>query len=372
MRERSEPGQRLYSQAIRRTRPRRAANPLFGRPKALLLVALALVAVAVALVTRSAPQNATGSMGSEPRSNASLASRAGSEPAGASVQPTPTPAAIRPLAVPTASPLTSTAAPPVRKPGTPDPDPSTDHVVVMDGDSGAILFERNAHEPVAMASLTKIMTAILGIEYGNLTDRPRIDVNARDLSDSTLMGLEPWFDVSFQDLLYGLMLPSGNDAALAIGRYVSGSDEAFVTLMNQKAAWLGLRSTNFTNAHGLDDPNHYSTPYDMATLARYGMQYPTFRKLAAAKTYDVVGSNISYTIHNLNPVIGAYEGADGVKIGYTDNAGRAMVATAVRDGHRVYVAFMRSEAGLAPDTTLLLDWAFNSHVWPTSGGSEQP
>ncbi|MHB1160669.1 MAG: D-alanyl-D-alanine carboxypeptidase family protein [Chloroflexota bacterium] len=372
MRERSDPEQRVYTQAIRRGRPRRAANPLFVNPRTLLLVALALAAVVVALVSRSAPPSA-GFAASRTGGSSAVAPRAGSEPLVPAVRPTPTPAAIRPLTAPTAVPVMATGAAPVRRPEAPDPNPSTDHVIVMDGDSGVILFQRNAHEPIPMASLTKIMTAILGIEYGNLSDHPRIDVNARDLSDSTLMGLEPWFDVSFQDLLYGLMLPSGNDAALAIGRYVSGSDKAFVTLMNQKATRMGLRSTHFANAHGLDAPNHYSSPYDMAMLARYGMQYPTFRKLAAAKKYAVVGSNVSYTIYNLNPIIGAYPGADGVKIGYTENAGRAMVATAVRDGHRVYVAFMKSEAGLAPDTTELLDWAFNSHIWPENGGgSVQP
>lgn len=252
----------------------------------------------------------------------------------------------------------------MRKPGTPDPDPSTQHVVVVDGESGAVLFNRNGFDPVAPASLTKIMTAILGIEHGNPSDRVEVDVSARDFEDSTLMGLEPWFDVTLEDLLYGAMLPSGNDAAIAIARYVAGTEELFVGLMNEKARQLGLESTHFTNPHGLDEPDHYSSPYDMVTLARYGMQYPLFRKLAAARSYDISRSNIAYTIENLNPILWAYPGADGVKIGYTDNAGRAIVATAVRDGHRIYVGFMRSEAGLVPDTVELFDWAFNSFEWP--------
>jgi D-alanyl-D-alanine carboxypeptidase len=240
-------------------------------------------------------------------------------------------------------------------------------VIVVDGDSGTILFQRNAFDPIAPASLTKIMTAILGIEYGNLSEHVHVDVDAQSLTDSTVMGLEPWFDVTLEDILYGLMLPSGNDAALAIARYVSGSDAAFVQLMNQKASWLGLRATHFANPHGLDDPDHYSSPYDMVVMARYGMQYPTFRKLAAARWYNIRESNISYTITNLNPLLGTYPGADGVKIGYTENAGRSIVATAVRNGHRVYVAFMKSEAGLVPDATTLLDWAFNSFTWPQTG-----
>lgn len=278
--------------------------------------------------------------------------------------PTPTPCCIRPLAAATMAPVSNLGRTPVRKPGTPDPDPSTQHVVVVDGESGAILFNRNGFEPIAPASLTKIMTAILGIEHGNPSEHVNVDVSAKDFQDSTLMGLEPWFDVTLEDLLYGLMLPSGNDAAVAIARYVAGSEEVFVQLMNDKAKRLGLQSTHFANPHGLDAPNHYSSPYDVAVMARYGMQYPLFRRLAAARTYDITRSNIAYTIENLNPILWAYPGADGVKIGFTDNAGRAMVATAVRDGHRVYVAFMRSKAGLVPDTVELFDWTFNSFTWP--------
>jgi D-alanyl-D-alanine carboxypeptidase (penicillin-binding protein 5/6) len=134
--------------------------------------------------------------------------------------------------------------------------------------------------------------------------------------------------------------------------------------MNRKAASLGLKNTRFANPHGLDAPNHYSSPADMVVMSRYGMQYPIFRELAAAKSYDVICSNVSYTIENLNPILWGYPGADGVKIGYTDNAQKAMVATAVRNGHRVYVAYMRSELGMVAETSALLDWAFSSFTWP--------
>ena len=253
---------------------------------------------------------------------------------------------------------------PTRKPEAQDPAPSTDHVIVVDGASGAILFQRNAYEPVAPASLTKIMTAILGIEHGNLSEHVNVDVDATTFADSTVMGVKPGFDVTLEDILYGLMLPSGNDAATQIAHYVAGNEEAFVRLMNQKAAWLGLRATHFVNPHGLDVSDHYSCPYDMVVMARYGMQNPIFEKLAAAKSYDIRESNISYTMHNLNPLLGTYPGADGVKIGYTDNSGRSIVASATRNGHRVYVAFMKSTNGLAQEAGLLLDWAFGSFTWP--------
>lgn len=337
----------------------------------LLVAALALGAIAVALVTggQSVPVEqqqllslSTGLVATSP------AARTAAGPAAKSLPPTPipTPSTIRALAAPTIEPAGKSEKPPTRKPDTPDPDPTTNHVVVVDGDSGEILFQRNAFEPIAPASLTKIMTAILGIEHGNLSEFVKIDVDARDFSDSTVMGLEPWLNVTLEDLLYGLMLPSGNDAAVAIGRYVAGNDDTFVWLMNVKAKELGLRATHFANPHGLDNPDHYSCPADMVTMARYGMQYPEFRKLAAAKAYDIRESNISYTIQNLNPVLWSYPGADGVKIGYTDNSGRSMVATAVENGHRVYVAYMRSDSGLVPETTQLLNWAFASFDWGQS------
>lgn len=278
------------------------------------------------------------------------------------VAPAPTDT-IRPLTGPVMPRIVDTGAGPTRKPGAPDPNPSTDHVIVVDAASGAILFQRNAYEPIAPASLTKIMTAILGIEHGNLSDHVNVDVDARSFADSTVMGLEPGFDVTLEDILYGLMLPSGNDAATQISHYVAGNEQAFVRLMNQKAVWLGLRATHFVNPHGLDASDHYSSPYDMVVMARYGMQYPVFQKLAAARSYDIRESNISYTVRNLNPLLGTYPGADGVKIGYTDNSGRSIVATATRNGHRVYVAFMKSADGLAQEAGLLLDWAFGSFTW---------
>jgi serine-type D-Ala-D-Ala carboxypeptidase (penicillin-binding protein 5/6) len=261
-------------------------------------------------------------------------------------------------------PVQDRLAAPVRKPDAVNPEPTTDHVVVVDGASGAVLYAENAFEPVAPASLTKIMTAILGLEYGILDQPVKIDVVAATMTESTLMGLEPWFDVTMEDLLYGLMLPSGNDAALAIGRHVSGSDAAFAELMNQKAEWLGLKSTHFVNPHGLDAPRHYSSPYDMVVMARYAMQYPKFREIVAAPSYAISRSNIAYTVYNLNPLLGAFPEADGVKTGFTDDAGRALVGTAERNGHRLYVAFMRSDAGTAYDGRLLLEWAFNSFTWP--------
>lgn len=261
-------------------------------------------------------------------------------------------------------PVVDRGIPPIRKPRTPDPRPSTDRFIVVDGESGAVMFQRNAFEPVAPASLTKIMTAILAIEQGELSSRVKVEVDAAAFPDSQVMGLRVNTEVTLRDLLYGLMLVSGNDAAVAIARHLAGGDEAFARRMNEKAVWLRLGGTHFANPHGFDAEDHYSGPADMVALARYAMQYPLFREVVATRSHEVRGPYDSYTLHNVNGILAAYPGADGVKTGDTPRAGRSLVASAVRDGHRVYVAFMRSANGAVSDGALLLDWAFDSHFWP--------
>ena len=132
--------------------------------------------------------------------------------------------------------------------------------------------------------------------------------------------------------------------------------------MNEKVRSLGLTGSHFVNPHGLDADGHYSTPYDMAMLARQGLKNPTFRALAMAKSFDT-GDGKGYALRNLNQLLWRYPGADGVKIGYTDAAGRAIVGSAAHDGHRVIVAMMRS-ADIYADSAALLDWAFASYSWP--------
>ncbi len=262
-------------------------------------------------------------------------------------------------------PLVNRGMPPSRKPESPDPDPSTDHFIVVDGETGAILYQRNAFVPIAPASLTKIMTAVLAIEHGGLSDRVKVDVDQAAFEGSMVLGLKVNSQWSLRELLYGMLLLSGNDAAVAIGRHVAGSDEAFAKMMNQKAAWLGLGGTHFANADGFDVGGQYSCPADMVTLARYAMQYPLFREIVATRSYQLHAPDGTRTIRNVNDLITAYPGADGVKTGDTPRAGRCLVGTAVENGHRVYVAFMQSGDGAVADGTLLLNWAFESHHWPS-------
>jgi D-alanyl-D-alanine carboxypeptidase (penicillin-binding protein 5/6) len=231
----------------------------------------------------------------------------------------------------------------------------------MDGHTGAVLFGKNARRRVAMASCTKMVTAIVALERGRLDDRVTVDVDGLKMAiemESTVMGLHPGDSVTLETLLYGLMLPSGNDAAVAIAKHIAGSESAFVELMNAKVRELGLEDTNFKNAHGLDANDHFSTPFDQASIARYGMMNPTFAKLAGAKQYAGDG----YQLLNSNRLLWSYPGADGVKPGFTDAAGSALVASATRNGHRVITAVIKASSA-ANDTVPLLDWAFKSYSW---------
>jgi D-alanyl-D-alanine carboxypeptidase (penicillin-binding protein 5/6) len=233
--------------------------------------------------------------------------------------------------------------------------------VAIDAQTGAVLFGKNARRRVAMASCTKMVTALVALERGRLDDRITVDVDGLRMAiemESTIMGLHPGDTVTLETLLYGLMLPSGNDAAVAIARYIAGSEAAFVELMNAKVRELGLEDTQFKNPHGLDAAGHYSTPYDQAIIARYGMSNPVFARLAAAREYAGDG----YQLWNTNRLLWNYPGADGVKPGFTDDAGSALVASATRDGHRVITAVIKANSA-AVDTVPLLDWAFRTFRW---------
>lgn len=273
----------------------------------------------------------------------------------------PTPLVFVPAAPrPTSTPV---PPPPVLAREVPPPRISAAMAVVVDEDSGALLYERAAHREWPPASLTKIVTAMVALDYGNPSARVTVDVDSRVMWDSTVMGLRPGEEVSLEDLLYGLMLPSGNDAAIAIARHIAGSEWLFAELMNAKVRQLGLQHSRFVNPHGLETAGHYSSAYDMAMLAREGMRNPVFRRLAAAKDWDASGLLQAYHLVNLNRLLRQYPGADGVKIGYEDTALNTMVVSATRNGHRVYASLLRSTSRDA-DGTALLDYAFDAYQWP--------
>jgi D-alanyl-D-alanine carboxypeptidase (penicillin-binding protein 5/6) len=227
------------------------------------------------------------------------------------------------------------------------------------------VYGKEAHRALSPASITKIFTSIVALEHGRLSQNITVQFDESQLADSTLMGIHPGEIYSLEDLLYGLMLPSGNDAALAIANAIGGSVPQFVAMMNAKAAELSLRDTHFANPHGLDAPGHVTSAYDVTMAARYGMtHFSEFRELVSARSWQVNGTR-SFTVYNLNRFLRSYPGADGVKIGYTDAAGKTIVASATRDGHRVYVALMHC-GDIVADATPLFDWMFANLSWPVN------
>lgn len=224
---------------------------------------------------------------------------------------------------------------------------SAQSAILMDAQTGRVLYEKDADRRSLIASTTKIMTALVICEQCNVLDRMRIPKEAVGIEGSS-MYLKEGEVLTIQELLYGLMLHSGNDAAVALAIYCGGTVEGFAELMNDKAQKLGLSGTHFENPNGLDSPGHYSTARDLAVLASYAMENPIFAKTVSTKT--VTAGNRS--LRNHNKLLWRVEGADGVKTGYTKAAGRILVSSAARQGRRLIAVTIN-----APD-----DWQDHAHL----------
>lgn len=218
----------------------------------------------------------------------------------------------------------------------PGPDVSARSAALLDVSSGRLLYEKDAHRRMPIASVTKIMTAIVAIEHGKLSDQVTVSSRAEGVEGSSIY-LKAGERIPLEHLLYGLMLRSGNDAAVAIAEHVGGSVEGFVYMMNEKAEYLGLSNTHFANPHGLDHPDHYSTAADLARLAAYAMKNPVFREIVSTevKTVPWPGEKWHRKWYNKNKMLRYYRWADGVKTGYTKKARRTLVSSANRDGRRL-------------------------------------
>ncbi|WP_274651691.1 D-alanyl-D-alanine carboxypeptidase family protein [Paenibacillus humicola] len=241
------------------------------------------------------------------------------------------------------------------------PEPVSTHAqaaALIDVVSGRLLYSANGDKRMRIASLTKIMTAIVAIEHGKLSDIVKTSVRAAGKEGSSIY-LQKGEQMSLQNLLYGLMLRSGNDAATAIAEHVGGSEEGFVYLMNEKARMLGLTHTHFMNPSGLDDDDHYSTADDMAKLTAYALKNPVFKEIVKTKVKTAPNPNDEwdYKWRNKNKMLSLYDGADGVKTGYTKLAHRCLVSSATRDGQQLAVVTL-DDGDDWTDHQKLLDWGF--------------
>ncbi len=228
--------------------------------------------------------------------------------------------------------------------------------LLADAETGEILLSYNADQPLPPASTTKIMTALITLERAD--PRDVVTVPGAALIGESSMGLMAGERVTVEELLYGLLMVSGNDAAMALAYHVAGSPEAFVALMNQRAAELGLRNTRFVNPHGLDVPGHVMSAADLLVIAREAMRYELFRRIVATPQARVAGR----LLINRNELLTRYPGADGIKTGTTDAAGQCLVATVTRNGRRVIAVILGSRDRYA-DAQALFDHYFTYFGW---------
>ncbi|SDN88779.1 D-alanyl-D-alanine carboxypeptidase [Paenibacillus sp. yr247] len=230
---------------------------------------------------------------------------------------------------------------------------------LIDVESGRILYSEKGDTPMRIASLTKIMTAIVAIEQGNLNDKVKVSKNAFGKEGSSIY-LKLGEEMRLHDMLYGLMMRSGNDAATAIAEHIGGSVEGFVYLMNEKARMLGMDHSHFTNPSGLDEgEGHRSSPNDMAKLTAYALKNTIFQEIVSTKIKKVPNPNEAwdYSWLNKNKMLSLFEGADGVKTGYTKLAKRCLISSATRDGQQLAVVTLNDSDDWS-DHARLLQYGF--------------
>ena len=232
---------------------------------------------------------------------------------------------------------------------------SASSAILVDVDSGRVLYEQNADARMLIASTTKILTALVAIEEGNLSDTVTVSRQAA-LTEGSAMYLQEGEQLTLETLLYGLMLCSGNDAAVAIAEHVGGSQEKFVSMMNRRAKELGMENSSFANPNGLDDEDHYSTARDMARLACAAAGNETLMRIASTKSITIGGR----TMTNHNKLLRYMDGCTGLKTGFTKAAGRTLVSCAEQNGQRL-VAVTLQDGNDWADHQALYEYGFSAY-----------
>ena len=230
---------------------------------------------------------------------------------------------------------------------------------VIDALTGDALYQKNQDEPFYPASTTKILTALLVIESGNLDQQVLVAPEDTKVEPSSL-GIKPGETYTRRQMLYGLMLKSANDVACALARDNAGSIEAFAAKMNIRARELGATSSHFMNPHGLHNKDHYTTPRDLALIARAAMQQPMFRKIVGTIDYTLITDAGPLPLTNHNKLLTQFPGCTGVKTGYTVPAQQVLVASALKDGREVISVVMHTDhPGIWEDSKTLLNYGFS-------------
>ena len=240
--------------------------------------------------------------------------------------------------------------------------------VILEQSTGRVLFEKNSHERIAPASMTKMMSLLLimeKIDSGKIkmTDKVSISKNASSMGGSQIL-LEEGEEMSVEDLIKGIAIASGNDAVVAMAEFVAGTEEEFVKMMNKKARELGLNDTNFQNCHGLDIENHYSSAYDMALIAKELLNHERITKYSSVyETYLRENSERKIWLVNTNKLVRFKKGVDGLKTGYTKDAGYCLTATMKKDGMRIISTVMGEDSieNRNKEVSEMLDYAFANY-----------
>lgn len=252
-------------------------------------------------------------------------------------------------------------AKPAKNANTNPPFVSARCAIAMDAKSKIVLFEKSGREIVPMASTTKIMTSLVVLKYGNLDKKIEISQRSASIGGSTV-GYKKGEMVSIRELLYGLMLRSGNDAAIALAEGVGGSVEGFVKIMNESALQMGLTNTSFESPHGLDSDKHYTTAYDLAMLTCKAKEYKVFNEIVSSKTVDSKAYGFTRSYQNINKILYQINCANGVKTGYTGKAGKCLVSSINFDGHDIVIVTLNCSQRWK-ETAKIFDYVKNNYSY---------
>ncbi len=242
------------------------------------------------------------------------------------------------------------------------PEVTAKSAIVIDQRTGRILYSKNINEKRSMASTTKIMTAIVAIENGNMNDYVKVSKKACQVGGSSIW-LEENEILPLEELIYGLMLKSGNDASYAIGEHIGNGDiNKFIDMMNRKAIELGALDTSFVNTHGLDHEDHHTTAYDLARISAYGMDNEKFRSIVSTKEKSISWPNCQWSryLKNTNKMLWLYEGSNGIKTGFTNKAGRCLVSAADKN-HMELISVVLHSNDIWTDSQAILDYVYNNY-----------
>lgn len=249
-----------------------------------------------------------------------------------------------------------------------EPNLNSRYAIVLDRDSKAVLYGKDENKRVPMASTTKIMTAIVLLENLGLNNNLTLDTQVEVCKEAgaiggSRLGLKTGDKVTVNNLLYGLMLCSGNDAAIQIAVSIGGSVEGFANLMNKKAQDLGLENTHFVTPHGLDEPEHYTTAYELALIADYALNNEKIAEVVKTKTYTVTINGYSKAINNTNELLGYLNGVNGVKTGFTNGAGRCLVTSVNRNGFNIITVVLGADTKRfrTKDSISLIEYTYSNY-----------